>query len=439
VNKALPLKRNRSESLWQQAVKIIPAGTQTFSKGPGQYVNGVAPKYIQRAQGGHVWDVDGNEFIDYGMALGPIILGYAHPRVSQAIIEQLQDGITYTLMHPREVELSELLVELIPCAEMVRFGKNGSDATAGTVRLARAYTRRDKIACCGYHGWQDWYIGSTSRNLGVPKAVRELTLQFQYNNIDSLKTIFDQNPDEVAAVILEPVNFYEPRDGFLEAVKELTHRHGALLIFDEIITGFRMALGGAQEYFGVVPDLAAFGKAMGNGMPISAIVGKAEIMRLFEEAFFSFTFGGEVLSLAASLATIRELQERNALSHIWNIGQSLRDGYNDIVAEIGLQDITQCIGYPCWPELIFTGPDGRPWSHAQSLFQQEIVKRGILTRPGMFVCYAHSVEDLRTTLTVFCEALEVLREAVQVGSIVDQLEGEVIEPVIRSTMQVAPR
>jgi glutamate-1-semialdehyde-2,1-aminomutase len=439
MNKALPLKKDRSESLWQQAVDIIPAGTQTFSKGPGQYVNGVAPKYIQRAEGSHVWDVDGNEFIDYGMALGPIILGYAYPRVNQAIIKQLEDGITYTLMHPLEVELSRLLVELVPCAEMVRFGKNGSDATAGAIRLARAYTRRDKIACCGYHGWQDWYIGSTSRNLGVPKAVCELTLQFQYNNIDSLKVIFDQNPDEIAAVILEPVNFYEPRDGFLEAVKELTQRHGALLIFDEIITGFRMALGGAQEYFGVVPHLAAFGKAMGNGMPISAIVGKAEIMRLFEEAFFSFTLGGEALSLAASIATIKELQETNALNHIWRMGKILLDGYNALSEELGLTHVTKCIGYPCWPEVIFNDLRVTSGRVFQSLVQQEIVKRGILTRPGMFVCYAHTSEDINITLCAYKEALEVLREAVDAGNAEDLLEGEIIEPVIRSTVLVAPR
>jgi glutamate-1-semialdehyde aminotransferase len=373
------------------------------------------------------------------MALGPIILGYAYPRVNQAIIKQLEDGITYTLMHPLEVELSSLLVELVPCAEMVRFGKNGSDVTAGAIRLARAYTRRDKIACCGYHGWQDWYIGSTSRNLGVPKAVRELTLQFQYNNIDSLKVIFDQNPDEIAAVILEPVNFYEPRDGFLEAVKELTQRHGALLVFDEIITGFRMALGGAQEYFGVVPHLAAFGKAMGNGMPISAIVGKAEIMRLFEDVFFSFTLGGEALSLAASIATIKELQETNALNHIWGMGKILLDGYNDLSEELGLTHVTKCIGYPCWPEVIFNDLRVTSGRVFQSLVQQEIVKRGILTRPGMFVCYAHTSEDINTTLCAYKEALEVLREAVDAGNAEDLLEGEIIEPVIRSTVLVAPR
>jgi glutamate-1-semialdehyde aminotransferase len=225
----------------------------------------------------------------------------------------------------------------------------------------------------------------------------------------------------------------------LEEVKELTHRHGALLTFDDIITGFRMSLGGAQQYFGVTPDLAAYGKAMGNGMPISAVVGKAEIMRLFEDVFFSFTFGGEVLSIAASIATIQELLRTNPLKHIWERGKTLLDGYNLLSEQIGLTHVTKCIGYQCWPELVFIGPDGVPWTNAQSLFRQEFLKRGILTRAGMFVCYAHSVEDVRTTLSVFHEALEILREAIEAGNIAEQLEGEVMEPVIRSTVQALSR
>ena len=431
MKKAQPLKRERSEFLWHRAVQIIPSGTQTFSNGPNQYVNGVAPKYIQRGQGGHVWDVDGNEYIDYGLALGPISLGHAYPRVNRAIIEQLQQGISLPLLHPLQVELSELLVELIPCAEMVRFGKNGSDATAATIRLARAYTRRDKIACCGYHGWQDWYIGSTSRNLGVPHAVRQLTLPFQYNDLDSLKAIFNGNPGEVAAVIMEPTNFFEPQDGFLEEVRELAHEKGALLIFDEVITGFRMSLGGAQEYFQVTPDLAAFGKSMANGMPISTIVGRAEIMRLLEEVFISFTFGGETLSLAASIATIQEMREKDVLQHIWAIGQALKDGYNDLAAEQELTDVTRCIGYGCWPEMVFTDREGQPSPLMQSLFIQEIIKRGILTRPGMFVCYSHTWQDVVQTLSAYGQALETVGEALRGGDIESHLEGDLIGPVIR--------
>ncbi|MBI2358466.1 MAG: aminotransferase class III-fold pyridoxal phosphate-dependent enzyme [Deltaproteobacteria bacterium] len=430
--------KDRSERLWDRALRVIPAGTQTFSKGPGQYVSGVAPKYIQRGLGGRVWDPDGNEFIDYGMALGPIILGHAYPRVNEAIAAQLRDGITFTLMHPLEVELAEQLAAIVPCAEMVRFGKNGSDATAGAVRIARACTKRDKIACCGYHGWQDWYIGSTSRGLGVPAAVTLLTAHFEYNNIDSLYTLFRQHSGQIAAVVLEPVNFFPPRPGFLEDVKDLTHRNGAILVFDEVITGFRFSVGGAQALFGVVPDLAAFGKAMGNGMPISALVGKGELMRVLNDAFYSFTFAGEAVSLAASLATICEIREKRVLDHIWRMGARLIDGYNRIVAELGLKRLTKCIGYPCWPKVVFNDGDGHASPLLETLFQQEIVKRGILTRPGMFVCYSHGPHDVDETISVYRLALQVLAEAVERDAVREHLEGDIIEPVIRSVLQ-APR
>ena len=426
-------KNQRSEELWAKAQKLIPSGTQTFSKGPQQYVNGVAPKYVQRAKGSHVWDADGHEFVDFVLGLGPVILGYAYPRVDEAILRQLKDGISFPLMHPLEVELSEKLAELIPCAEMVRFGKNGSDATAAAVRVARAHTKRDKVACCGYHGWQDWFIGSTTRSQGVPEAVRKLTLPFKYNDIDSLQALFDKNPGEIAAVILEPTLFVAPKDGFLEEVKALAHKNGAVLIFDEVITGFRIALGGAQEYFGVTPDLATFGKALGNGMPISAVVGKAEIMSKFNDVFFSFTFGGEALSLAASLATLAELEEKKALTHVWKMGDMLRDGYNAIVKDLGLAETTRMIGYGFWPEMEFNGKDGKHSFPIQTLVTQELIKRGILTRAGMVLCYSHTPEDIKKTLAAQGEALEILKDALKAGDVEARLEGELIPPVIRAS------
>ncbi|MBI3021853.1 MAG: aminotransferase class III-fold pyridoxal phosphate-dependent enzyme [Candidatus Omnitrophica bacterium] len=430
-------QRTQSEALWDRAKKVIPAGTQTFSKGPGQFVNGVAPKYLRRGEGAHVWDVDGNEFLDYGLALGPVILGYAYPRVNEAIMAQLRDGISFTLMHPLEVELSELLTSIIPCAEMVRFGKNGSDATAAAVRLARAFTGRERVACCGYHGWQDWYIGSTSRRAGVPRAVQALTHPFQYNDLDSLSAIFTTYPKEMAAVILEPTTVVEPAQGFLEGVRDLAHQHGALVIFDEVITGFRLALGGAQEFFGVTPDLATFGKAMANGMPCSALVGRADVMRLLDEVFVSFTFAGETLSLAAALATIRELQTQPVLPHLWELGRRLKTGYTELVAARSLQAMTRCSGYPCWPTLAFEAFRGIPASTLQSLFFQEVVKRGILTRPGMFLCFAHTREDIERTLQVYGEALDVLARACERGTAGEWLEGDIIEPVIR--METSPQ
>jgi glutamate-1-semialdehyde aminotransferase len=434
---AIALDRTRSDELWERAIRAIPVGTQTFGKSPRQWGFGTVPNFLQRAQGSHVWDVDGNEYIDYGMALGPIILGYNYPRVNAAIADQLAQGSIFSLNHPLEVELSELLIELIPCAEMVRFGKNGSDATSAAVRLARGYTGRDLILCSGYHGWQDWYIGSTSRHRGVPQAVRDLTIQFPYNDLSALETLLDQHRGGVAAVIMEPSNFEPPLPGYLESVRALTHQHGAVLIFDEVLTGFRMSLGGAQQYFGVTPDLAVFAKAMANGMPVSALVGSAEIMQLFSEVFYSFTFAGETLSLAAAVATIGELRETNALDVVWARGGRLKQGCIELIAEFGLAGTVSCTGYDCWPRLSFTGRDSRASMALETLFRQEVTKRGILMRTGMFLSYSHTPTDVEQTLVAYGSALELLAQAQRQGSIEDRLDGPVIEPVIRGQLRVS--
>lgn len=429
--KVLKRKITKSNEYWSRAERIIPAGTQTFSKGPTQYVQGVAPIYLQRGKGSHVFDVDGNEYIDYVMALGPITLGYSYPVTNKATIKQLEDGITFSLMHPLEVVLSELLVELIPCAEMVRFGKNGSDVTSAAVRVGRAYTGRDKIACCGYHGWQDWYIGTTTRDKGVPKSTKELTIPFEYNNIESLESIFAEHQGQIAAVIMEPIIIEKPRDNFLQKVKELTHKNGALLIFDEVATGFRLSLGGAQEYFGVTPDLATFGKGMANGMPLSAIVGKREIMKEFEEVFFSFTFGGEAVSLAAAIATIKEMREKNVIEHFRKQGAKLTNGYNELAQSFGLTDYTKCIGVPEHSAFYFRDLDGNDSLEMKSLFQQEVMKRGILTIGVHILCFSHSDEDVKQTLEAYGDAMSVLRRAIDEGNIEKYLEGKKVQPVFR--------
>jgi len=420
-----------SHGLKARAELLIPSGTQTLSKGPTQFVQGVAPVFLTRGSGSHVWDVDGNEYIDYPMGLGPVILGHNYPAVTEVVVEQAKAGVTFSLPHPLEVEVAEVLTEIIPCAEMVRFAKNGSDATSGAVRLARAYTGRDIIACCGYHGWQDWYIGTTTRNRGVPKAVQSLTIPFEYNNIDSLQRIFANHPGQVAAVIMEPVGVVEPQQGFLEHIRELTTGEGALLIFDEIITGFRLALGGAQEFFGLTPDLACFGKGMGNGYPIAAVAGRREIMKLFDEVFFSFTFGGEVVSLAAACATIKEIRTKNVISHLWEQGQKLRDGYNVMSKEFGVHGSTACVGYP--PRTIVTFKDGSGTEALilKSLFQQECLKRGILFSGNHNVCFSHNNHDIDRTLRVYRTAMEILAEAIEKGDALGRLEGKPVEPIFR--------
>ena len=428
-----PVKRSLKKSLsWRKrAETVIPTGTQTFSKTVTQYVQGVAPVFLDRGKGCRVWDVDGNEYIDFVSALLPVVLGYNYPAVNRAVEAQLKKGVSFSLPTILEAELSEVICGMVPSAEMVRFGKNGSDATSGAVRAARAYTGRDMVACCGYHGWQDWYIGTTTRNRGVPASVRELTVPFVYNDLKSLEKIFVQHPGRVACVIMEPMSLVEPAPGFLEGVRDLTHRNGAVLVFDEVITGFRFSAGGAQEYFGVVPDLSCFGKAMANGFPLSAVVGKREIMKVFEDVFFSFTFGGETLSLAAGLATLREIRTKPVLRFIWAQGRKLQDGIRVFARELGLAEMVDCVGKPCWTVLTFKNQNGGPWPALKSLFQQEVIKRGILFANGNNVTYSHTDADIERALIVYRDALKILKKAVDENRVEKLLEGPPIESVFK--------
>ncbi len=427
----MPRRLDRSFELWEEALRLIPAGTQTFSKAPSQYAFGSAPIFLERGEGAHVFDVDGNEYIDYSMALGPVILGYAYPSTVEAVRRQVGQGTILSLMHPLEVEVAKLLVEVIPCAQMVRFGKNGSDATAGAVRAARAYTGREIIATCGYHGWQDWYISSTARSAGTPIAIRGLAIPFEYNRLDALRRILDQHPGQVAAVIMEPVGVTPPAEGFLQGVQRLCWENGALLIFDEVVTGFRLALGGAQELFDVTPDLACLGKAMGNGMPISAIVGRREVMQVFEEAFFSFTFGGETASLAAAKDTIQVISREPVIQRLWEQGAKLKDGYNELAERHRLQEVTQCAGYPPRTALFFKDSRGEESLELTTLFHQEAISNGILLCGGHNLCYSHSDADIDRTLEVYDAALAVLRKAIDDGDIRRYLRGPVNEPIFR--------
>jgi glutamate-1-semialdehyde aminotransferase/spore coat polysaccharide biosynthesis protein SpsF (cytidylyltransferase family) len=421
----------QSQAWLARSRKVIPGAAQTFSKGYTQYVQGVGPVFLQRGSGCRVWDVDGNEYIDYVQGLLPNILGYANPEVNAAVMAQLAEGHSFSLPHPLEVELAERLTRLIPCAEMVRFGKNGSDATSGAVRAARAFTKRDRIACCGYHGWQDWYIGSTTRNAGVPAAVRGLTHTFRYNDAASLETLLQEHPGEFAAVVLEPMSFHEPASGFLQAVSDLAHSHGALLIFDEICSGFHFGLGGAQKLFGVIPDLACFGKAMGNGFPIACVVGRSEVMRVFEEIFFSFTFAGEVSSMAAAMKVLDILEKTDALERIEANGRTLQDGVNTMAKEAGLAARVKCIGRPQWSLLRFQEAEGSESPLLKNLFQQEAVKRGVLLLATHNLTAAHDTSSIQQTLEVYAEVLKTLVKWMQHSHPASFLEGDMSQPVFR--------
>jgi len=420
-----------SQGWLARSQKVIPGGAQTFSKGPTQYVQGVAPVFLRRGKGCRVWDVDGNEYIDYVQGLLPNILGYAHDGVNRAVAAQIAEGHSFSLPHPLEVELAERLVRLIPCAEMVRFGKNGSDATAGAVRASRAITGRDRIACCGYHGWQDWYVGSTTRNAGVPEAVRALTHPFRYNDVASLQSLLDGHRGDFAAVIMEPFNFEEPAPGFLQAVKDLAHEHGALLIFDEICSGFHFGLGGAQKLFGVTPDLACFGKAMGNGFPIACVVGRAELMRVFDEIFFSFTFAGEVASMAAAMKVLDVLEESDALAEIHAHGRILQDGVNTMSKEAGLAERLQCIGRPQWSLMKFRDGNGNESPLLKNLFQQETIKRGVLLQATHNLTASHDGPTIHQTLEVYAEVIKTLVNWLSDAAPARFLEGVMSQSVFR--------
>jgi glutamate-1-semialdehyde aminotransferase/spore coat polysaccharide biosynthesis protein SpsF (cytidylyltransferase family) len=425
----LPLKE--SQSWLGRSQRVIPGGAQTFSKSNTQYVQGVAPIYLQRGKGCRVWDVDGNEYIDYVQGLLPNILGYANEEVNRAVSDQLAEGHSFSLPHPIEVELAERLTRLIPCAEMVRFGKNGSDATSGAVRAARALTGRDRIACCGYHGWQDWYIGSTTRNAGVPDAVRALTHPFAYNDLASLEKILREHSNEFAAVIMEPMNFTEPAPGFLEGVKRLAHEHGALLIFDEICSGFHFGLGGAQKMFGVTPDLACFGKAMGNGFPISCIVGRAEVMRVFEEIFYSFTFAGEVASMAAAMKVLDILENTDALAAMEANGRVLQDGIRVMAKEANLAGRVKCVGRPVWSLMKFLNAEGADDPLIKNLFQQEATKRGVLILTTHNLTATHDTSAIQRTLEVYAEVIKTLSGWHQEKDPARFLQGKMSQPVFR--------
>ncbi len=418
----------KSNFYLDKAKKLIPSVTQTLAKGPTQYVDGVAPKYLSKGKGAYVWDVDGNRYLDFNMGIGPISLGYCYSAVDNAIKEQLDSGITFSLMHPLEVEVAEIVQSIIPNAERVRFSKTGCDVTSAAIRLARNYTKRDKILSCGYHGWHDWTIGTTSKREGIPEEYRNLTKKFNYNDFDSFYKLIDE---DCAAVIMEPMLFEFPKDNFLSKIRDVCTKNGSLLIFDEMWTGFRLSLGGAQQYFGVNSDLNTFSKAVANGMPISLLTGKAEIMdKLNEDVFFYTTFGGEALSLAAAKVTIKEMQEKKVIDHLHKLGLSLKNNLNKIIEEIGI-DYLECIGMGPRSMLSIKNTYCNPLL-VKSFIQQELIKNGILWQGSHSICFSHSEKDIDFTLNVYKDVLLSTDNYIKTKQIEKNIFGKPVQPVFRT-------
>ncbi|MBL4898826.1 MAG: aminotransferase class III-fold pyridoxal phosphate-dependent enzyme [Colwellia sp.] len=420
-----------SEDLLARALKTIPLGAQTFSKSKTQFPLGASPYFAKRSKGANIWDVDGNEYVDYMSALLSITLGYCDPDVTNAVRDQLDKGTIFSLGSELEIKVAEEICEMVPCAEMVRFGKNGSDATAGAIRIARAYTKQEKVAVCGYHGWQDWYIGSTSRNLGVPQSTIDLTLSFEYNNIESLARLFRVHKGEIAAVILEPMNVHLPEDNFLEKVKELTHHNNAVLVFDETITGFRFSNGGAQEMLGVTPDLATFGKGLANGYPLSAVAGKQEIMRLMEDVFFSFTFGGEALSLAASLATLKKIKEESVIDRLYQTGEYLSSKLKSLILDNGLDEGYEVLGLPVWSFFVIKEhPEFSQWE-LKTLLIQEMFANDIINLGSHNITYAHTREHVDKLMRAYSSFFDKVKAASEAGDISEVLTCEPLKPLFK--------
>jgi glutamate-1-semialdehyde 2,1-aminomutase len=404
--------------------ELVPGGAHTYAKGPDQYPE-LSPGVLRAGRGCRVWDLDGNEYIEYGMGLRAVALGHAFPEVVDAVRQALDLGTNFTRPSEMELTCAERFLSLVPGAEMVKFTKDGSSATTAAVKLARAYTGRDMVAICADHpffSYDDWFIGTTTMDGGIPEAISSLTVGFHYNDLGSLAALFEAFPERIAVVILEAVRSEEPAPGFLEGVRELCDRNGALLVFDEMITGFRYAVGGAQELYGVVPDLSTWGKAMANGFSVSALAGKRDVMRLggrerpTDDVFLlSTTHGAEIPALAAAIATMDVYEREPVVEHLYRQGSRLVEGLSAVARSHGVEEHVGSLGFPC--NLVFTAKDagGEPSQAFRSLLLQELAARGVLA-PSLVVSLAHDDGDIDATLAAFDGALGVYADALEAGA-----------------------
>lgn len=420
-------------------LKVIPGGAHTYSRGFDQYpIN--APQILKKGKGAYIYDENDKEFLDYGMALRAVNLGYANEKVNQAAIRQIEYGNNLTKPSLIELEAAELLVSMIDSVDMVKFTKNGSTATTAAIKLSRAYTNRTLIARCAeqpFFSYDDWFIGSTPLTKGIPQKDIDSTKMFSYNNIESLEKLFTEYPDQIACVILEPATTEHPRDNFLHKVQELCHKNGAVFILDEMITGFRWHLKGAQHYYDIRPDLCTFGKAMANGFSVAAIVGRREIMELgsieFEgkERLFllSTTHGAEMSGLGAFVETMKFMKDNNVVEHIWEYGKKLISMMNELSKKHGIEKNFVAGGIECSPYYLTFDKNGENSLGLRTLFSQEMIKNGVLI-PWIALSYAHGEKELEITKNALEQTFEVYKKAVDEGY-EKYLIGNPIKPVFR--------
>jgi glutamate-1-semialdehyde 2,1-aminomutase len=435
-----------SDRLRQRAHRLIPGGAHTYAKGDDQYPI-LSPGFIVSGYGCHVWDVDGNAYIEYGMGNRAVGLGHAYRHVVEAVARQLEFGCNFTRPASIEVECASTFLQMVPGADMVKFCKDGSDATSAAVRLARAATGRDLIARCRDHPFfstDDWFIGTTEMNAGIPEAVRDLTLGFRYNDLDDARDLFARHPGRIAALILEASRGDDPAEGYLQDLQALCHANGALLILDEMITGFRWARGGAQEYYGLRPDLSCFGKALGNGFAISALAGKREFMALggIEQTekprvfLLSTTHGAETHAMAAAIATMHVYAQEPVIPHLRSQGTRLKAGIEQAVARHGLAGFVGVTGHPACLSYVTKDGSGTPSQAFRTLLLQETIRRGVLA-PSLVVSYTHGNDEIDQTIEAFDGALGVYRAALDHG-VENYLVGRPSDVVFRR-FNITPR
>jgi len=397
------LNLEKSKKLFTHALEIIPGGTNTNAKRVYNLLDSENfPAYIERGDGAYLWDIDGNKYIDYIASLAPINIGYNNPRIKAKIKEQLEKGSLFSLPNPNEVELSEILIEKIPCAEMVKIMKTGAEVTSAAIRAARLATGKEMILSSGYHGWHDWWTAKIGEK-GVPSCYQDLIEDFDFNNFSQLENLVEKHDGNIACIILTPASYgAEPKDNFLQKIRKLADTKSIVLIYDEIITGFRWAMGGAQEKYGIVPDLAAFGKSMANGMPIAVLVGKKELMTPLKDNLITSTFASEALSIAASIETIKIIEEENIIQRLYDISDKLRAGISEISQrqnfEIGVMDPTPAVKFE------FLIDDAEKKKKMTLEFIKQCAANGILVRQdgtGVSLCVMAALLDLDIDYTLY--------------------------------------
>ncbi len=435
---------SKSSELYERAKELIPGGgTMLLSKLPDLAAPGRQPAYYKRAQGCEVEDIDGNVFIDFVGDIGATILGRADPDVNAAVHAAVDEGNFCTLNNPREVELAQLLTEIIPCAEQVRFARGGGEADVVAIRIARGYTGRDLVAFCGYHGWHDWYLaanlgkngdldghlmpGLVSR--GVPRQLEGTTLPFEYNNLDSLEQLLESKQGQFAAIIMEATRSTPPAAGFLEGVRELATKHGVVLIFDEVVTGFRMALGGAQEYFGVTPDMATFAKSISNGYAMAAITGRRKIMETVNNQFISSTYWTDSLGTAAALASIKKIRDAGVIKHVWDIGKKLMTGLEEALTTAGVAG--KITGWAPVLGLTFQHEDEETARAISTFFVRRQLARGFLAGGHHYMTAAHTADHVDQYLSAVRQTLEELKLSLAEGNLMRDIESSPSRPLFK--------